>query len=208
MDEEVGIYADTLLVEKIADEISSKWKLSKKLPKNLQVLLVGGFQGAGKTTVLEILKKKIDLIIISPDEIRHNLFEKGRTVNDEFVRTVDATRNELLRKALQTGQHIAIDQLTTPARIELVRNIIKERKAKYKLLTVYLKASKNILIKRLEGRQQLPGTYKGTVNELKKSMFKHGEPDLGSYDLILDTEKLSPFETAKKLQGLVELIKT
>ena len=194
--------------EEIVNEIASKWKFREKPPINPTVLMIGGFQGAGKTTVLNLLKEDLDLIIISPDEIRHKLFEKGWKVNERFVHTVNATRNNLLKMALKLGYNIAVDQLTTRARIDLVKKIVIENNNKYRCLLVYLQASKDTLIKRVESRRKFKGLYKGTLEELKDSIIKHGQPDLQMYDLVLDTEKLNPSQVANKLQGLVASTKT
>ena len=206
MDEEIGTKADPFLAQEIAGEISSTWKFKQKSPAKPIVLLVGGFQGAGKTTSLEILKKGLDLIVISPDEIRHKLFEKGWTVSEEFVHTVNAVRNNLLKIALSSGYHVVIDQLITPARIDLAKKIISENGNKYRCLSVYLQASEKTLTRRVKSRRQFGGIYKGTINELKDSISKHGQPDLSTYDLVLDTEKLNPSEISDKLAALVVLI--
>ncbi len=204
MDEELGIKANKKIVSEVARELSAKWHFKNNLPKNPVVLIVSGFQGSGKTTAINLLKKDLDLIVISPDEIRYKLFERGWEVSEQFVHTVNATRNNLLRKALNLGRNIAIDQLTTPARISLIQDIIdKNKDKKYKLLKIYLDASEEALIKRVESRQQLQGTYKGAVSELKESIAKFGKPNLSLYDLVLDSEELNLKQIAEKIEALI-----
>lgn len=203
MDEELGLKAERKVVKEIAEEISVSWNFWNNPPENPILLMVGGFQGSGKTTALEILRKDLDLVIISPDEIRHKLFEKGWKVNEQFVHTVNAARNNLLKKALQLGHHIAIDQLTTPLRIDLARKIIEENSSNYRLLTIYLKASRETLLSRASSREVLPGRYRGTVDELDASMKMHREQDLSIYNLVLDSERLNPQQIAERIKRLI-----
>lgn len=199
LQEELGTNADAKTVTELAKEISSLWKLEGPLPKNPIVLLLGGFQGSGKTTVLEILHKDLDLIVVSPDEVRHKLFEREWAVDEKFVHTVNATKNSLLENAINSGHHVIVDQLTTPTRIDIAKGMVN-RNSQYNLLTVFLNATDAELEKRVGARGKLPGRYKGTVYELKASIKKHGNQDLSLYNLVLDSGKLSPEEIAKSIE--------
>lgn len=201
LNEELGVKADNNLVKSISQEIIKSWKFKDNTPKNPVVLLLGGFQGSGKTTVLNILKKEINLLIISPDEIRANLFAKKIPFNEIFVHTVNATKNKLLEEALLLGHNVVVDQLTSPFRIDIARKIIeKEGKDKYRFLTIFLDVSEETLEKRVIRRKELPEVYKGTVGELKVSLEKYGKQDFSLYDLILDSEKMQPEEIAKVIE--------
>src|SRR5262245_54029987 len=102
LDLELGTRASFEEVKKQADLISSKWTLPERLPQHPRLLLLGGFQGSGKTTVLELLQTNPGIIVVSPDEIRHNLFAQEYPFSEEFVRVVNATKFELVRRALGT----------------------------------------------------------------------------------------------------------
>ncbi len=128
MDEELGILADKKTVSEITKELSAKWNFKNNPPKNPVVLIVSGLQGSGKTTVISLLRKDLDLIIISPDEIRHKLFERRWKVSEQFIHTVNAIRNCLLEKALSLGHYVVIDQLTSSTRINIIQSIINENK--------------------------------------------------------------------------------
>jgi cytidylate kinase len=199
-DEELGVKADKKLVEKISKEIVASWNLKGGFSKNPMILLIGGFQGSGKTTVLNILRKKIDLIVISPDEIRDGLFARKILFNEAFTHTVNAIRNNLLKTVLPLRHNVAIDQLTTLTRINIAKEIVeKEGKGKYKFFTVFLKASEKTLEQRLGTRKKLQGTYRGTVSELKASVEKYGMQDLSFYDLVLDSEKMQPEKIVQEI---------
>lgn len=172
--EEVGETANRSLVEQISTEISSSWSFGGQLPKSPVVLMIGGLQGSGKTTALEILRKETDLIIISPDQIRQKLFSRGIKFSEEFVHTVNATRNNLLKIALPKKHNIAIDQFVNPERLNVVEQIVREDKD-YRVIRVLLLVEEETLIQRVEDRENLPGTYKGTMDELKASIEKHGQ---------------------------------
>jgi len=199
-EEELGVKADRKLVEEISKEIIASWGLKNGFPKRPVALLIGGFQGSGKTTVLSILKKRLDLIVISPDEARDRLFTRKILFNEIFVHTVNAIRNNLLKTALSLKHNVAIDQKATLARINIEKAIIrKEGKGEYKFFAVFLKASEKTLEQRLRTRKKLQGVYRGTVSELKASVKKYGMQDLSFYDLVLDSEKMQPEEIVDKI---------
>lgn len=202
LEEELGKRADSSMVKKLSTKIASSWNLKEKITGPLFVLILGGFQGAGKTTVLNLLRKD-NLITISPDQIRHELFSSGTKFSNKFIHTVNATRNNLLRIALSKKRNIAIDQFVTPGRLKVVEKIIAEYKD-YKIIKILLTADKQTLVQRVRNRTNTPGLYRGTVDELEDSINKYGEPDPQQYDKVFDAQKLSPFEISKKIGELLQ----
>jgi predicted kinase len=207
---ELGVGADAGEVSAQVDSISSKWQIPNEKPEHPTLLMVGGFQGSGKTTALEILKPRFPSVMISPDEIRHNLFEKGYPFSEEFTKIVNSAKFELIKKALDLGTSIIVDQSLTPDRVALVQHLLNGH-SKYRLLSVFLTAPTEVLKERVALRPQQAGRYKGTYLELEASMDKYsklyGEPQDGGYDLIIDSsvndpqaiaslinESLSPFQ--------------
>ncbi len=201
--EEIGINADPVTVGELTEEITSTWRVGEHQPKKPVLLFLSGFQGSGKTTALEILRKETDLIIVSPDEIRQKLFERNWEVSEKFIHTVNATKNNLLKRALLSGSHIAIDEFATETRINLASKIIKEADRKYKTLTVYLDTPENILEQRVKERKGFVGKYKGTVAELRDSIRKHGHPKFGLFDRVLDSSKMSAGEIAAEIKRMI-----
>ncbi|OGK31052.1 hypothetical protein A3F29_02140 [Candidatus Roizmanbacteria bacterium RIFCSPHIGHO2_12_FULL_33_9] len=207
---ELGDRADPKLVEELVREISLIWVTEGDKPVVPTLVLFGGFQGSGKTTVINELQQSANdtFIVISPDEIRNKLFEKI-SFSDVFVHTVFAARNKLLQKALETGQHVLMDENSTPLRINLFNSFAEQQQdTRYKVLSVFLEAPKETLAQRVESRFQVPGRYAGKVDELLASMEKHGNIDLSGYSIVIDTVKDAPtvaasviFDTIQSLQG-------
>lgn len=203
---EMGGNADPDLVDKLVREISSKWTIKRDRPAVPTLVLFGGFQGSGKSTIIDELQKNPEstFIVISPDEIRSKLFNMI-PFSDAFVHTVFAARNTLLQKALKTGQNILIDENSTPLRISLFDSFVKNiQGSKYKVLTVFLEVSKETLIQRVKSRLQVQGRYAGKVNELVASIEEHGEIELGAYGIIIDTVKTSSSAAAKIIFNAIQ----
>jgi cytidylate kinase len=161
-------------------------------------LWIGGFQGAGKTSAIEKLKNKINFIVVSPDEIRYELFERKIKFSEEFVVLVDNIRNKLIENGLKTKNHVIVDQRTTKERIDLAKILIKD--SDYILKTVYLESPFEILKERVLERKQIGGLYKGTVEELEDLWKIDGSKDISFHDLIIDTSKNSAQEVANKIK--------
>ncbi len=193
---ELGVKADPELVDDLVETISAGWQVPETPPSHPILLLLGGFQGSGKSTVIDSLSSLSPLLVVSPDEIRHLLFQRI-PFSEVFSRTVCAARNRLIAKAATTGNHIAEDNNAIPMRIDIFRSLVDLDK--YRVLTCYLDASKDALIQRLSSRQTQPGRYKGTVDELEANMQAYGEPDLSAYDVVFDTEKQSPQEISREI---------
>lgn len=191
---------DQELVAKVTNEIVKKWNLISPPPIKPKVLMIGGFQGSGKTTTINLLNQIFDLATISPDEIRYLLFSYQMPFLKKFVLTVKACAYQLLLQGLATGHHVVIDQLTNSERIDVVKKTLEQPDFKnYQLITVYLQASTDELIRRVSNRPGFDGKYKGTVEELKSSIQQHGQPDLKLYDLVINTEQTYPTKTVEMI---------
>lgn len=201
LEEEKGTKADRKTVEELTDEISSSWNFKEEPPAKPVLLFLGGFQGSGKTTTLELIRNELDLAIISSDEIRYKLFERGWKISEEFRHTISATRNNLIRRALSTGHHVAIDQRTTPQRIELVKEIANQEDKGYKPIFAYLDSPHEVLKQRMGTRQPFPGRHQGTLEELMEDINNSGYPDYGLYDLVIDSSKINPQAIANQLKS-------
>lgn len=202
--EEQGVLGDRKIAQEIVGEIKQKW--AETAPgKNPFALMIGGFQGSGKTTTLELIKDA-SFVVVSPDEIRFKLFEKEYYLTDEtrpvWVQTVNLTRNMLIEEAIFSGRSVAIDEHTTQDRINLVQEMLKE-KPDYRLLTILLSTPKDELRRRVGERPRAVDKYTGTLGELEGSIKKHGEPDLSLYDLVIDTSVTNPEQTAEQIKSLM-----
>lgn len=184
-------------INEVSKKLIERWEI-KNQEKKPVLLWMGGFQGAGKTSVIENLKNKINFIIISPDEIRHELFERKIEFGEEFVKMVDDVRNKLIESSLKTNNHVVVDQRTTEERVNLAKILIKN--SNYILKTVYLEAPFEILKERVLSRKQIEGLYKGTVEELETLWKIDGNKNINFHDLIIDTNKNSIEEVANEIK--------
>lgn len=200
LNEELGILGKPNLVSQLCKEISSSWK-SRPFEKPF-MLMISGFQGSGKTTVIHTLQKNNEFVIISPDQIRHKLFARGLKFSDEFVHTVNATRNKLLEIALSKKFNIIVDQFMDPDRAYVIGKIVKVKKV-YRIIKVFLFANMETLSQRVKDRKTLPQTYKGTFKELQATMEMYDEPDLSIYDKVLDSAKLGAKQVAAEVEKLL-----
>ena len=186
------------MIDKLVEEISSKWQFPKDKHEAPILLIMAGYQGSGKTTALKALQKELGFIVTSPDEIRHILFSRNIPFTDEFVKTVNETHATLIKKVVRLGFSFAIDSIMTPKRIEwLLKCIEEEGITNYRIVKVLLDAPMDTLIERVKNRPQAEGIYKGTVEELEASIKEHGELDPSAYDLVINTNKTDQEGTVK-----------
>ena len=187
-------------VEQLSKEMIDSLELPRKRLKPM-VLMLGGFQGSGKTTVVNELKDDLDLVLLSTDEIRQRLFDKKYALSKKFREIVVTTTYKVLENLLELGYSVALDRMATPARIEKVRKLLgRKNLSNYSLVTVYLEASQQELVRRLNTREDVIGRYKGTVNELEASMRQHGKIEKSIYDVVINTKELDLKTVAKVIK--------
>jgi len=202
---EDGELADKELVDELTELFSSRWEFRADPPVNPVVLLLGGFQGSGKTTTVDRLSSEVDLAVISPDAIRHELFARNIPFSETFRHTVNATRNNLIKRGMKTGHHIVVDQGLSLARRRIIEEIVAAEREEipYAVKAVLLIAPEDVLRDRVATRQPLPGKYTGTVQELEASMSKYGPYDISIYDLVINTETYPPDKVAEQIKALL-----
>jgi len=190
--------------EKLAEEIIKDLQLSNVRLKPI-VLLLGGFQGSGKTTVINKLKDDLGLVVVSEDEIRQRLLDKKYSFSEKFRQIVKATSSKILKNIFKMGYSVALDVNATPARIKKVEKLLEsEDLSNYCLITAYLQTSKEGLVRRLNLREDVRERYKGTANELEASIRKYGEIDKSVYDVVINTEKLDAQAAAEVIRNRVK----
>lgn len=199
---ELGREVDPEEVSLLVEKIVQNWDLSLPQPEHPFLVMLGGFQGSGKTTTIETFKSTNHVLVVSPDEIRHHLFAQQYPFSEAFVRLVNATKFALIRKVLELGYSGIVDQAITPDRVEQTQQIVAQF-PQYQFLTVFLNAPVEVLQQRVTERQPAPGRYKGTVAELETSMAaytqRYGTPQPDEYDLFIDTTKHAPQEVVSVL---------
>jgi len=150
--------------EKLREEVMDGLQLPN-IPLKPMVLLLGGFQGSGKTTVVNSLKNDLGSVVVSGDEIRQRLFDKKYLLSEKFRQIVKATYSKMFKNLFKAGYSVVSDLNATPDRIKRVKKFLKDENLNnYNLLTVYLQTSKKELVRRLNSRKNVSSRYKGTVD--------------------------------------------
>ena len=93
-----------LIVNAVASQYENDLVIPDHKPKNQFILCPVGLVGAGKTTVLKPLSEKLSLVIISGDEIRKLLYDRGLSFNDTWK-----IRQSLIKKLVLEGYGVAHD---------------------------------------------------------------------------------------------------
>lgn len=176
------------LENEIAFELSKN--LNLKAQKEPLVILVGGYQGSGKTTLIRRLTKIIDANVISTDAIRQALLNRGVKLSPEFSTSVKQIYTTLLKKSLDHGSNTIIDANAHSSRIKEVETLLREENFKQKIIKIYLHASRETLKKRLLDRESMPGYYQGSQTDLEASLSSTKIDDK-DYNLIIKTDQLT-----------------
>lgn len=205
LDLELGVGVDRDLVVRHSDLIISKQHEVQPSDKP-SLLLLGGFQGSGKTTTLNILSEKRQFLTISQDEILYNLLAEN--YQGDFS-AVTAIKFELMKKALEKKYSVVVEQSLSPDRIKLARQVLDTYSPEYPLLSVFLYAPIDQLRERVTKRSETKGRYKGTINELERAtrMFnlRYGNPLDVHYDLVINTSENNPQSVVRQILDLYSI---
>ena len=187
------------LVQQISAEFQNRWSsLSSKQLSEPMLLLIGGYQGSGKTATFEKLAPKLDLTLVSTDQIRFTLFDRKIPYSDEFAKIVNAIAENLLSKAIRERRSIGIDSNARPEKIDRFKTIMEQSGGtNYRLYTVCLDAPTEELERRLLTRALTPGIYQGNIAELRSAIRQYGNLDRSKYDLCIDTLEHTPEVSAQ-----------
>jgi len=157
------------------------------------LVLLSGYSGSGKTSVIKELAKKYSYEFIITDQIRQSLIDQGQDPFDE--------KGSGLTRKIRTDLIAKTDKSNLVIEGNFDQQGILELKAQmaktYKVFAVFLKADEDILESRVQKRQPESGMYQGDIEGLRQTLKRDWDWD--SYDLVLDTSKLSPVEVAKRI---------
>ncbi len=177
----------------VAEKTRISQKIIELLSKDLKgpsqthplVILLGGFQGSGKSTIADSLHKTHQITVISSDAIRHELLQR-HIVGDLFAEMVSSISKILLMKSLEKGLHIVIDANAHEKRIREITHLMNEY-PNYKILKIYLHTSEQKLFERLASRFKIEGRYQGQPDDLKGSLAT-AKMNRADYDLVIETD--------------------
>lgn len=161
---------------------------------NKNIILVG-LSGSGKTTLGNILSKLSSFSFVDTDEIIVKL--QNRSINNIF-----STNGEEFFRTLETQvskEVSAFDKqiISTGGGI-----VLKEENLKYLKqngVVFYLKTSVNTLLTRLEGDTTRPLLKTDDVKKKLENMLENREKLYEKADVTVETDKLSPEETAREI---------
>ncbi len=201
----LGIFMLTIspvFLEGLTEEVSLEFSknLNAKPQERPIFILIGGFQGSGKSSLAGRIKQIYDINVISTDAVRKSLFNKGFPVSPACSTYVSNIQTNLIKKSLSFHANTLIDANAHSKRIKEVETLLKENIVPYKLVKIFLKAGEDTLINRVTNRKTTLDCYQGTESDLKASLFSVAiNPE--EYDLTIDTDELNEegvFEIVKK----------
>ncbi len=154
------------------------------------LLVIGGFQGAGKSSLIERIKKISHINVISNDVIRQSLFDRGVKYSPKFAKYVSTICETLVKISLNVSSHTVIDANAHSKRIEEIKKLLKDHNYIHKPIKIYLKTSAEVLKNRVKFRQPVAGAYQGTEQDLEAAL-RSVKINLEDYDLVINTDELN-----------------
>jgi predicted kinase len=188
-------------------------EITRDLAENLRappqsrpvIILIGGYQGSGKSTLISKVTHTFDANVISNDRIRQQLFDRGYhpDTTPEFSNYVNSIFINLFQTALSQNTHIIIDANAHAKRLEAIYKLLQECSSEHSVVKILLTASPETLKDRVRTRSPTPGAYQGTESDLEASLRVYSiNPE--DYDLVIDTELTPEKEAAAKMIDFLE----
>jgi predicted kinase len=165
------------------------------------LLLIGGYPGAGKTTLISALLETCDMAVINWNAIRQALLDRrlyGSPFDGEII---DEVNENLFRLCLERHVNIVLDANAHARNLQLFENLLKKEKKdhEYTLVKICLNPPLSTLFERVSARVHKEGLHQGTENDLRRDLNSSKKKiDLSDYALVIDTNEV-PFETELKM---------
>ena len=172
------------------------------------IITIGGFAGSGKSTVADIVAKKLGWERISTgDAFRHLAKEKGMLLEDfnehaESHPEIDKELDKKILKMADDGMAVIDGRLTG----------LLAKKNGISCITVWLDAPLEVRAKRIVKREKKD--YQSVVNEIQRretsdwqrfwDLYTIDINDLSGYSLIIDTTYKTPEEIAEIILGKLD----
>ncbi|MBA3603771.1 MAG: AAA family ATPase [Parachlamydiaceae bacterium] len=191
---------NTQLEKQIVEELSENF-IANPQKVEPSLILVGGFQGSGKSSLVERIKNAFELNVISTDSIRQSLINKGLEVSPEFLKYVNNISRTLIIRSLNFTNTI-IDANAHSKRIQEIEKLFESENFEHRPIKIFLKTSVEVLRNRVKNRQSARDCYQGTENDLEASLV-NSRINFEDYDLIVDTDKISKDEVYKLVENFL-----
>lgn len=180
------------------------------------LVLLSGVSGAGKDTIKRELIKRMENVVSLPsytdrplriDEVPGTMYNHVTTEefeemikNDELYeyslhhKHYYGTSRKLMNEKIQSGKIIVKD-----IDVNGVENLINLLKEDTKVVTIFLRVPKEILMKRLENRVDKPDLKEIT---LRLNRFDYEESRIGMYDYVIKNNNLE--KSVQIIQTIIE----
>jgi predicted kinase len=196
--------------EKSAFDVASvKKEISTKLSKELIgssctqpiLILIGGFPGSGKTTLIKALVQKYDIDVISWNAIRQSLLDRNLKGSPYDWEIIESVYQNLLKICLQHGASVVIDCNAYAKNIEQIERFVKTEQGEkeYRIVKICLNPPVETLFHRVKARQLDEKLHQGTEVDLQRDLNNiYKVMNLNDYSLVINTDEVS-FETEIKI---------
>lgn len=180
------------------------------------LVLLSGVSGAGKDTIKRELIKRMENVVSLPsytDRPMRPGDEPGQTYNfvttEEFEKMIEnkelyeynvhhehyyGTSRKLMNEKIQSGKIIVKD-----IDVNGVENLINVLKQDTKVITIFLRVPKEVLMKRLENRVDKPSLKEIT---LRLNRFDYEESRIDMYDYVIKNNNLE--KSVQIIQTIIE----
>lgn len=180
------------------------------------LVLLSGVSGAGKDTIKKELIKRMKNVVSLPSYTSRKMREgdvAGETYNfvttEEFENMIKnnelyeynvhhehyyGTSRKLMNEKIASGKIIVKD-----IDVNGVENLINILKQDTKVVTIFLRVPKEILVKRLENRIDKPDLKEIT---LRLNRFDYEESRIGMYDYVIKNNNLE--KSVQIIQSIIE----
>jgi deoxyadenosine/deoxycytidine kinase len=182
-----------------------KSEIALQLARNLKgsskskpiLILVGGYPGAGKTTLINALAESHDLAVISWNAVRQALLDRHLRGSPFDWEIIEFVNRNLFKVCLDQHLNIVIDANAHASNIELFEKLLKEENQEetYRMVKICLNPPGPILLSRIRAREQRADVHQGTETDLLRDLnSSHKRLHMDEFSLIIKNDESVPFE--------------
>lgn len=191
-------------VEKVKQEITVELAngLTGGFNDHPVLILIGGYPGAGKTTLIHALTQVYDFDVISWNAIRQALLDRklqGSPYDGEIIHDVN---RKLLYHCLQRHSNVVIDANAYAKNIKRFEQLLHEMsfQDQYRVVKICLNPPFDVLLSRIRARISQEGVHQGTESDLIRDVHsEYKKMDLNDYSLIIKNDEEISFETERNI---------
>jgi predicted kinase len=186
-------------VEQVKNEISIQ--LSQDLKASSKndpiLLLIGGYPGAGKTTLINALLQIYDIDVISWNSIRQALLDRQLKGSAHDWEIIEAVNHNLFKLCLKRNANIVIDVNAYTNNIKFFEHLLETEDCQnnYRIIKICLNHSSEILLSRVRAREHKETIHQGTETDLLRDLnSQHKKINLNDYSLIIKNDETISFD--------------